>query len=104
MARARDLQTLIDTVEPVALGAQHAGEERVPLRRVHDRAGAGLGERDFALGAVRALAWILGCTGSVVTVRVRGGLSGCRGGMRGRNRYHPTQGSVAGGPRGRVVF
>ncbi|GHH80491.1 hypothetical protein GCM10018781_61110 [Kitasatospora indigofera] len=43
--------------------AQLAGEERVALRRVHDRAGVGLAERDFALGAVRALAWILGYTG-----------------------------------------
>ncbi|MFD7986864.1 hypothetical protein ACFV4M_26265 [Kitasatospora indigofera] len=43
--------------------AQLVGEERAALRRVHDRVGTSLAERDFALGAVRALAWLLGYTG-----------------------------------------
>ncbi|WP_345695699.1 hypothetical protein [Kitasatospora terrestris] len=37
--------------------------ERAALLRVHDRTGTGPAERDYALGTVRALAWLLGHTG-----------------------------------------
>ncbi|MFC9331690.1 hypothetical protein [Kitasatospora sp. NPDC057015] len=50
-------------LDEVPTGAQLAGEERAALRRVHDRVGINLMERDFALGALRALAWLLGYTG-----------------------------------------
>ncbi|WP_371484216.1 hypothetical protein [Kitasatospora sp. NBC_00315] len=51
------------SLDRVPTVAQLAGEERAALRRVHDRAGAGVVERDFALGVVRALVWLLGYTG-----------------------------------------
>ncbi|GAA4838301.1 hypothetical protein [Kitasatospora terrestris] len=46
---------------PTALRLEQ--EERASLLKVHDRAGTGPAERDYALGVVRALPWLLGHTG-----------------------------------------
>ncbi|MFB7616872.1 hypothetical protein [Kitasatospora sp. NPDC056181] len=43
---------------------QLQGEERAALRRVHKQADIGPPDRDFGLGVVRALAWLIGYSGN----------------------------------------